>query len=187
MSNTVWGTGNIPGLFVGLTPVADQPAANQSAANQSTSSSGSTTNPSTNIATPPLIALSNPVLDYERMLDLVFEDIGGQELINISRNDIINGQDVSYSPIKNLKEVYIQYNPNNIIRLESTSDTYFKNFPIRLESKLPAYGTGPNGEVVYIDPTTGDMVINVSSLDPDEQVDIQILDSGEILNGTIYE
>jgi len=112
---------------------------------------------------------------------------GGQELINISRNDIIDGQDVVYSPIKNLKDLYIQYNPNNIIRLESTSDTYFKNFPIKLENKLPAYGTGPNGEVVYIDPTTGDMVINVSSLDPDEQVDIQILDSGDTLNGTIYE
>ncbi len=138
-------------------------------------------------ATPPLLALSNPTLSEERMTDLIFENIGGQELINISRNDIIDGQDVVYSPIKNLKDLYIQYNPNNIIRLESTSDTYFKNFPIKLENKLPAYGTGPNGEVVYIDPTTGDMVINVSSLDPDEQVDIQILDSGDTLNGTIYE
>jgi len=137
-------------------------------------------------ATPEMIALYNPDLDAERMLDLVFENIGGQELINISRNDIINGQDVLYSPIKNLKDLYIQYNPNNIIRLESTSDTYFKNFSIKLEGKLPAYGTGPNGEVVYIDPTTGDLVINISSLEPDEQVDIEILDSGEILNGTIY-
>ena len=137
-------------------------------------------------ATPELIALSNPTLDYERMLDLVFEDIGGQELINISRNDIINGQDVFYNPIKNLKELYVQYNPNNIVKLESTSDTYFKNFSIKLESKLPAYGTGPNGEVVYIDPTTGDLVINISSLEPDEQIDIEILDDGEILNGTIY-
>jgi hypothetical protein len=140
----------------------------------------------TKVATPSLIALSNPELDPEIMLDLVFENIGGQELINISRNDIINGQDVFYSPIKNLKDIYIQYNPNNIISLESTSDTYFKNFPIKLELKLPNSGTGPSGETVYIDPTTGDLVINVSSLDPDEQVDIEILDSGEILNGTIY-
>jgi hypothetical protein len=51
---------------------------------------------------------------------------------------------------------------------------------------LPNSGTGPNGETVYIDPTTGDLVINVSSLEPDEQVDVEILDSGEILNGTIY-
>jgi hypothetical protein len=142
--------------------------------------------PSTKSATPEKIAISNPTLDPEIMSDLLFENIGGQELINISRNDLINGQDVAYSPIKNLKEVYIQYNPNNIIRLDSTSDTYFKNFAIKLESKLPSYGTGPNGEVVYIDPATGDLVINISSLEPDEQVDVEILDGGEILNGTIY-
>jgi hypothetical protein len=137
-------------------------------------------------ATPEKISLYNPPLSDERMVELVFEDIGGQELINISRNDIINGQDVIYSPIKNLKDLYIQYNPNNIIRLEGTSDTYFKNFPIRLELKLPDSGTGPNGEMVYIDATTGDLIINVSSLEPDEQVDVEILDAGEILNGTIY-
>lgn len=160
--------------------------ATDAVANQSAASATSAVNPATKSATLSLIALTNPELPAEIMTDLIFENIGGQELINISRNDIINGQDVSYSPIKNLKDIYIQYNPNNIIRLESTSDTYFKNFSIKLESKIPAYGTGPNGEVVYIDPTTGDLVINISSLEPDEQVDIEILDSGEILNGTIY-
>jgi hypothetical protein len=160
--------------------------ATDAVANQSAASASSSVNPATKSATLSLIALTNPELPAEIMTDLIFENIGGQELINISRNDIINGQDVSYSPIKNLKDIYIQYNPNNIIRLESTSDTYFKNFSIKLESKIPAYGTGPNGEVVYIDPTTGDLIINISSLEPDEQVDIEILDSGEILNGTIY-
>jgi hypothetical protein len=160
--------------------------ATDAVANQSAASATSAVNPATKSATLSHIALTNPELPVEVMTDLVFENIGGQELINISRHDIINGQDVSYSPIKNLKDIYIQYNPNNIIRLEGTSDTYFKNFSIKLESKIPAYGTGPNGEVVYIDPTTGDLVINISSLEPDEQVDVEILDSGEILNGTIY-
>jgi hypothetical protein len=132
------------------------------------------------------ILFNDDSVPIEIMADLIFENIGGQELINISRSDTINGQDVIYSPLKNLKDLYIQYNPNNIIKLESTADTYFKNFPIRLESKLPPYGTGPSGEVVYLDPVTGDLVINVSSLDPDEQVDVQILNSGETLNGTIY-
>jgi hypothetical protein len=161
--------------------MATDAVANQAKAGERTSS-----NPSIKPATPELIALSNAPLDIDIMADMIFENIGGQELINISRNDIVNGQDVIYSPIKNLKDVYIQYNPNNIIKLESTADTYFKNFPIRLESKLPTFGTGPNGEIVYLDPATGDLVINVSSLDPDEQVDVQILNSGETLNGTIY-
>lgn len=160
--------------------------ATDAVANQSKALFKSTDSDSVKAATPSLIALSNPDLSFERMTEIVFEDIGGQELINISRNDIVNGQDVLYSPIKNLKDVYLQYNPNNIIKLESTADTYFKNFSIRLESKLPDYGTGPNGETVYIDEKTGDLIINIAYLDSDEQVDVQILNSGETLNGTIY-
>jgi hypothetical protein len=158
--------------------------ANQAKASDGSSSSSSSE--STKAATPEAIALNNPAMDIDIMADLIFENIGGQELINISRSDIVNGQDVIYTLIKNLKELSVDYNPNNIIKLESTADRYFKNFSIRLESKLPEYGTGPNGEVVYIDPATGDLIINVSSLDPDEQVDVQILNSGETLNGTIY-
>jgi hypothetical protein len=161
--------------------------ATDAVANQSQAISQPSSNPSIKPATPELITLSNPVLAYEQMVDLIFENIGGQELINISRNDIVNGQDVLYTPIKNLKNMQLQYNSNNIIKLGSTTDTYFKNFSISLESKLPFYGTGPNGESVYIDPTTGDIVINVSSLEPDEQVDVQIIDGGERLDGTIYE
>ena len=167
--------------------MATDAVANQSTASQSGETIRTSLDDSIKAATPSLIALSNPILADEIMVDLIFENIGGQELINISRNDIVNGQDVLYSPIKNLKDLYIQYNPNNIIKIENTLDTYFKNFPIRLELKLPAYGTGPNKEVVYIDPNTGDLIINVSSLEPDEQVDVEILTDGDILNGTIYE
>lgn len=160
--------------------------ATDSTANQPKSTAQAVVNPAVLVATPALIALSNLPVEIDIMADLIFENIGGQELINISRNDIINGQDVLYSPIKNLQSLYLEYNPNNIIKLENTADTYFKNFPIRLENKIPAVGTGPDEEIVYIDPTTGDLVINVINLDSDEQVDVQILNGGEILNGTIY-
>ena len=46
------------------------------------------------IATRALVALGSPTLNIEYMTDLIFEDIGGQELINISRGDIINGQNI---------------------------------------------------------------------------------------------
>ncbi len=155
-------------------------------ANQPVAVPNAVVNPAVVVATPSLIALSNPPLEIDIMADLIFENIGGQELISISRNDIINGQDVMYSPIKNLQGLQLADNPNNIIKLESTADTYFKNFPIRLENKVPTEGSGPNGEIVYIDQETGDLVINVTNLDSDEQIDVQILNSGDILNGTIY-
>ena len=160
--------------------------ATDSTANQPTSTAQAVVNPAVLVATPALIALSNLPVEIDIMAELIFENIGGQELINISRNDIINGQDVIYSPIKNLKRLYLEYNSNNIIKLENSANTYFKNFTIRLDTKTPTVGTGPNGEIVYIDPTTGDLIINVINLDSDEQVDVQIINNGEILNGTIY-
>ena len=80
----------------------------------------------------------------------------------------------------------MQYNPQNILNLQDTSVTIFKNFPIKIEKSLPAVGTGPGGKTVYLN-DNGDLVIEVVNLEPDEQIDIQILISGDRLNGTIYE
>jgi hypothetical protein len=121
------------------------------------------------------------------MTDLIFENIGGQELINIARNDLVNGQNVIYQPIKNLTNLYLQYNPQNILGLQNVDIDYFKKFPILLSSKIPTCGTGPNCEYVYIDSNTGDLVINVVNLLPDERVEVEIFNAGTILSDTIYE
>ena len=121
-------------------------------------------------------------MSIEIMTDLIFEDIGGHELLSVSRNDIINGQRVSYSPIKNLGLVQQRYNPNNILRLQATSDTYFANFAIKFEEKVPIEGNGVNGENVYIEEATGDLIIETVNMNNDEQIEVQIA-----INGTIYE
>lgn len=138
------------------------------------------------VATPEAIKLNNPSLPIDLMTQLVFQDIGGLELINIARNDIIAGQNVIYQPIKNIASLYLQYNPQNILRLQDTSENYFKNFSIKFESKLPNVGTGPNGEIVYVDPTNGNIIINVVNMEPHEQVEVQMMSSGDVLSGTIY-
>ena len=116
------------------------------------------------------------------MEKLIFENIGGHELINIARNDIVNGQTISYQPIKNLSSLQQQYNPNNILSLQATSDKYFANFAIKLENKIPNVGSGPSGSGAYIDPLTGSLVVDVINMESDEQVEIEIT-----LSGTIYE
>jgi hypothetical protein len=128
------------------------------------------------------VLFNSDELPIEVMTDLIFENIGGQELINIARNDIINGQQVSYQPIKNLSSIQQQYNPNNIVSLQSTSDKYFANFPIKLENKIPDPGTGPNNSYVYLDSATGNLVIEAVNLETDEQIEIEIT-----VSGTIYE
>ncbi len=143
--------------------------------------------PSVKSARPDIILFSDETTPIEIMTDLIFEDIGGQELINMLRTDIINGQNVAYQPIKNLTNLYFQYNPQNILALQDTDYNYFKKFPINFATKVPLCGTGPNCSIVYIDPDTGDLVINVINMARDEQVEISIVSDGEILDDTIYE
>lgn len=156
--------------------------------NTPSSTSSTTTAPSqeVRIATRDLILFNDETTPIEVMTDLIFENIGGQEMINIARNDIINGQEVIYQPIKNITGIYFKYNPQNILSLQNTSNEYFKSFPIKLEEKIPNVGLGPNGRTVYLDETTGDIIINLINLSEDEQVEIQILNNGAILNDTIY-
>lgn len=154
-------------------------------ANQATATQKIDPKEAIKVASPSLLQLSNPPLSKEAMVEIGFQDIGGHELINISRSDAINGQDIIYSIVKNLKNVLLEYNSNNIIKLQGTSDNYFKNFPIRLEQKLPKDGTGPNKEIVYIEESTGNLIINLVNLEKGEQVDIEIINQGETFDDTI--
>jgi hypothetical protein len=128
------------------------------------------------------ILFNDDSVPVEIMADLIFENIGGQELINIARNDTINGQTVIYQPIKNLTAIQQQYNPNNILSLNATSDKYFQNFSIKFDEKVPVEGTGPGGAHVYIDPATGELIVESINLSEDEQIEVEIT-----IGGTIYE
>jgi hypothetical protein len=128
------------------------------------------------------ILFNDDSVPIEIMSDLIFENIGGQELINIARNDTVNGQTILYQPIKNLTAVQQQYNPNNILSLNATSDKYFQNFSIKFDEKVPVEGTGPGGAHVYIDPSTGELIVESINLSEDEQVELEIT-----IGGTIYE
>jgi hypothetical protein len=128
------------------------------------------------------ILFNEETTPIEIMADIIFENIGGQELINIARNDTVNGQQVIYQPIKNLSAIQQQYNSNNIVSLQATSDKYFQNFSIKFESKVPNVGSGPNREHIYIDPETGDLIIDAVNIEDGEQIQVEITTSG-----TIYE
>ncbi len=128
------------------------------------------------------ILFNEEATPVEVMADILFENIGGQELINIARNDTVNGQTVIYQPIKNLSTIQQQYNPNNIVSLQSTSDKYFQNFSIKFDTKVPNVGNGPNGEHVYIDTDNGGLVIEAINIQDGEQIQVEITTSG-----TIYE
>ena len=133
-------------------------------------------------ATIDIILFDDETTPIDTMADLIFENIGGQELINITRSDIVNGQKISYQPIKNLSSIQQRYNSNNILSLQQTADKYFSGFSIKLEDKIPNEGNGINGENVYIEENTGDLIIEFININNDEQIEIQIT-----TDGTIYE
>jgi len=137
--------------------------------------------PAVKTATLDIILFDEENIPTDGMFDQIFENIGGQELINITRSDIVNGQKISYQPIKNLSAIQQRYNPNNILSLQQTADKFFAGFSIKLEDKIPENGNGTNGENVYLN-ATGDLIIEFININPDEQVETQIS-----VSGTIYE
>lgn len=132
-------------------------------------------------ATPQYLVIKDDLTPIEVMTDLVFENLGGHELVNIVRSDIVNGQNVIYQPIKNLSKIAFQYNPQNILNLQNIDSSYFKKFQIDLYQKVES-ATGSN---VYLD-SSGNLVIEITDLAADEQVEVQVLSNGAILNDTIY-
>jgi len=138
------------------------------------------------VASPAIILIDNEALSIELMTNLVFENIGGREILSISRSDTVNGQNIIYQPISNLANINLKYNPLNIIALQNTADNLFRSFAIELGDHIPTVGSGPDGTFVYSEIGTGNLVVDLIALDPEYEVEIQVLAAGEILDDTIY-
>jgi hypothetical protein len=130
------------------------------------------TAPDKNIKVAPsdIIQFDDNAVDISLIQDLLFENIGATELANISRTDLIDGQDVIYSPIKNLPSVRREFNPNNIVATSYSTD-YFSRFGIDIIQR-GVYEP-------YID-DDGNLVIQVNSAGEAEEIQVQILSNGTI-------
>jgi hypothetical protein len=141
------------------------------------------TSPSTykvKVATPEIILFDEDSVPEDILIDLVFENIGGQELLSLSRHDTVSGDFISNQLIKNLTSLNQEYSSKKLLSLQNTSDKYFSNFGIKLESKIPFEGNGPDGSNIYVD-SLQNIVIELINLEVDEQIEIQLG-----IDGTIY-
>ena len=118
-----------------------------------------------------LVKYNSDTLPEQLITDLLFEDIGGTELISLSRHDTINGQDIVYSLIRNLSILNKDFNPNNIISGQRSSSE-IDQYSLDIASKLQSVTLN----------SSGDLIIEFSSIGNDEYVDIQLS-----TNGTIYK
>lgn len=117
-----------------------------------------------------IIQFDDNAVDIALIQDLLYEDIGAVELANISRTDLIDGQDVLYSPIRNLSTIRREFNPNNIIATSYSTD-YFSRFGIDLISR-GVYEP-------YFD-ESGNLVIEIENVRDEEEIQVQILSNGTI-------
>jgi hypothetical protein len=134
-------------------------------------------------ARPDVLQFNNSDLPEDLMTNLVFEEIGGQELIGIVRNDIINGQQVVYNPISNMSDIANQYNSYTLAPVAESMESFFNGFSIRLDSHI----VDISEDVAAVDPDTRNLVLNLTGMKPGEHVHVHILSSGSLFNDTIYE
>jgi hypothetical protein len=132
------------------------------------------------VATPEIVLFDDDMLSAETLVKIIFEDIGGQELLSMSRHDTINGDYVSNQLIKNLTSINQEFSSKRLLSLQNTSDKYFLNFGIKLENKIPFIGNGPDGSNLYLDELKN-IIIELVNLEIDEQVEVQLG-----IGGTIY-
>ena len=167
----------VPGLQVPVDPVPNTPVSASLVASPK---------PQVKIATPQYVGFNevsiNP-LNLEAIQRLFFEEVNGQELLLLSNRNFINFQNISYQPISGVFNFKTKYDSKKIISLQDTSDSYFSNFAINLDSKIPKAPSSEstNTTNVYMK-TDGNLIVELVNLADDERVEIQIL-----LDGTIYE
>lgn len=135
-------------------------------------------------ARPDIINFEKPV-DVSLINTIIFEQLGGQELINIVRHDLIAGQKIDYQPVRGISRSGFDFDPLSLVSLQGTSNVIFNNFSIRLEDKIPFID--PESPVSPVQIVNSDIVVSVVNLEPDEQVEVQVISYGDLLDDTIYE
>lgn len=137
-------------------------------------------------ATPSDVLIDTNDLPIELILKLTLEKIGGLELISLVRHDTVNGQNIVYRPIKNVSQLAIEYNPQNMVKMPDSADSYFKNFAIKLENHIQQETNELPPLVAYIDPVTENVIIETTNVKADYEIEVQMVSSGKVFDGTIY-
>ncbi len=129
-----------------------------------------------------VVSLAQETISAETIVNLLFENVGANELTKFVRHDTVEGINPYYDVISNLSDIKRKFDPSNLISLQKTTSSLFDIFPIKLQDKIPsdAYLLENNlTNFVYID-TNGDLVIEVVNLKDSEIVEIEIDTSGTI-------
>jgi hypothetical protein len=110
------------------------------------------------IATPDLLLpLKESTIPVETMESLIFEQIGGQEILDVTRTDLMGDIDIEYQPVSNLKDIYLNNEQTSLTGFVDEGTSYFNSFPVDINDYLVYENTISN--VSYV--VTKDNVIPI--------------------------
>jgi hypothetical protein len=153
-------------------PISATPQVSIFPATSSTSSSAS--QPDIKAATPDLIQLNEDAMPVEAITDLLFEDIGGTEILNIARHDLINGIDIKYQQISNLVKIENIFGGSNLIGVQNPIEQTFGRFALKRYQYVPATTSDPSGldNHIYVD-ESGNVNLELYNLEDNMQIEIE--------------
>lgn len=129
-----------------------------------------------------VVLFSENNVSIEGITNLLFEQIGGIELINMVRRDTVEGQNPYYSLISNLSSIKREFDPTQIISRQKPNQSYFDIYSIDLDSKIPddIYLQINNLDNYYYIDDNGDFILELDNMGSDEIVELEIAESGTI-------
>lgn len=141
-------------------------------------------------ADPQFFVLTDPASTVEDLENAIWQNIGGHEIISLARRDLVDGQNLNYKLINNLKDLQEEYNPKTIFPIEDIITKYFDRFGLRFESFLPskellAQIDSNIDQPVVLD-SNNNVIVYVKNIKDNQEVEIQVLGSDNLLRDTIY-
>jgi len=145
---------------------------------------------STKTGDPQFFVLTDSAFTVEDLENAIWQNIGGHEIISLARRDLVDGQNLDYKLINNLKDLQEEYNPKTIFPIEDIITKYFDRFGLKFENFLPSsealsrIDDGIDQPVVLDD--DNNIVVYVKNIKENQEVEIQVLGSEALLRDTIY-
>jgi hypothetical protein len=136
------------------------------------------------VATSNLFVFTDENVVDETLAGLIFEDIGGHELLDMTSSAAtysLGGQAVDNQVIPRLSELSQTYSPMKIIAIQDTLDKIFAANSLNLLNYIPQY-------VDPVEVLDNNYTVNVLDIDLNnkERVEVEVLTYGNIFDATIY-
>jgi hypothetical protein len=116
---------------------------------------------------------------------LLLTNIGGRELTKLSRHDEINGINQEYSPIANLADISLQYNPLAISPNADNVSSFLSTFSLDISKYIPTQqelgeyypleADIDKRKIVLFDKETNSLIVHVKNIFTNEKIEVEFM------------